>query len=191
MSIRTFRYGDRGTVISVSGVVPKVPGGCWTRAWQVSSSLDKAKIIAQLHDFFCGKDEAYEFLSQRAELVVDEMLENALYSAPRDSFGNPLFTKGSERKLLPEETISLQCAFDGEQLFLGVSDSWGNLLPETVEYFLSMNESDTDPGIERAGRGLFIMWKFLDYFYVNISPGVETAMGGVLNLHPATAGKGE
>ena len=191
MSIRTFRYGDRGTVISVSGVVPTVNAGCWTREWEISSSQDKGRIIGQLHDLFDGKDEDIDFLGQRAELIVDEMLENALYSAPRDFTGKPLFAKGSERLILPGEKISLRCGFDGEQLFLGVNDSWGTLSPETVEHFLSMNVSDTDPESDRTGRGLFIMWKFLDYFYVDINPGVETSMGGVLSLYPAIAEKGE
>jgi hypothetical protein len=184
MSILTFRYGDRGTVISVSGVVPAVNARCWTREWIVSSSRDKGKIIGQLQDLFGGKDEEHDFLGQRAELIVDEMLENALYSAPRDADGKPLFAKGSERELLPDEKISLRCAFDGEQLFLEVRDSWGNLSPETIELFLTMNQNDTDPGTDRAGRGLFIMWKFLNYFYVNINPGMDTSMGGVISLRP-------
>jgi hypothetical protein len=190
MSIRTFRYGDRGMVVSVSGILPTLSDDCWTREWEISSSQDKGWIIGQLHDLFDGKDEDFYFLGQRAELIVDEMLENALYSAPLDSTGKPIFAKGSQRELLPGEKISLRCGFDGEQLFLGVRDSWGNLSPETVEYFLSMNDSDADPGIDRTGRGLFIMWKFLDYFYVDINPGVETSMGGVLSLYPANAEKG-
>ncbi|MFH1027544.1 MAG: hypothetical protein V1791_06025 [Pseudomonadota bacterium] len=184
MSIRTFRYGDRGTVISVSGALPALADRCWTREWNVSSSLDKDKIIGQLHGLFEGNDENHDFLVQRAELIVDEMLENALYSAPRDSDGQPLFIKGCQRELLDGEKLILRCAFDGKQLFLEVSDSWGNLSPETVEMFLSLNDNDTDPESDRAGRGLFIMWKFLDYFYVNINPGVDTTMGGVLSLFP-------
>lgn len=191
MSIRTFRYGDRDTVISVSGVVPTVNAGCLTREWEISSSQDKGKIIGQLHDYFGGRGEEYDFLAQRAELIVDEMLENALYSAPRDAMGNTLFTKGSARELLPDEKISLRCGFDGGRLFLEVKDSWGSLSPETVEFFLNLNHNDTVPESDRAGRGLFIMWKFLDYFYVNINPGVDTTMGGILSLYPVNVEKGE
>ena len=184
MSIRTFRYGDRGTVISVSGTVPWVDARCWTREWNVSSSMDKEVIIGQLQNLFDGKDENHDFLGQRAELIVDEMLENALYSAPRDTDGKPLFAKGCQRELLADEKITLRCAFDGKQLLLEISDSWGNLSPETVELFLSLNDNDNVQENDRAGRGLFIMWKFLDYFYVNINPGVDTTMGGVLSLFP-------
>jgi hypothetical protein len=171
--------------------MPAVNVRCWTREWDVKSSRDKGVITGQLQNLFGGKDEDHDFLGQRAELIVDEMLENALYSAPRDADGKPLFAKGSERELLPNEKISLRCAFDGEQLFLEVRDSWGNLSPETIEQFLTMNQNDTDPGSDRAGRGLFIMWKFLDYFYVNINPGMDTSMGGVLSLCPENVEKGE
>jgi len=191
MSIQTFRYGDRGTVISVSGVVPSINARCWTREWDVSSSQDKARIIDQLNILFDGKDEDHDYLGQRAELIVDEMLENALYSAPRDAADTPLFAKGSERGLLPNEKISLRCAFDGKALFMEVSDSWGSLSPETVEHFLTLNHNATNPGSDRGGRGLFIMWKFLGLFYVNINPGVSTSMGGVLSLYPENTENGE
>jgi hypothetical protein len=150
------------------------------------SSHDKSRIISQLLELIGGKDDNYESLCQRAELIADEMLENALYSAPRDSGGRLLFTKGSDRAVLPEEKISLRGAFDGEQLFLEVSDSWGNLLPKTVEEFLTMNVRESDPEGDRGGRGLYIMWKFLDYFYINVNPGAQTTMGGVLKLHHET-----
>jgi hypothetical protein len=185
MSILTFRYGDRGTVVSVSGVQPTVPASHWTREWNLSSSRDKAVIIGQLHTLLDGHTLEFDFLCQRAELVMDEMLENALYSAPRGSDGKPLFAKGIDREILPDERIYARCGFDGEQLFMEVSDSWGNLLPETVEQYLTLNSTNAEPEHDRAGRGLFIMWKFLEYFYVNIKPGVETSMGGVLSLHPA------
>jgi hypothetical protein len=191
MSILTFRYEGRGTVVSISGALPAMHARCWTREWEISSSQDKNLIIGNLHDLFGGMDEDLDFLCQRAELIVDEMLENALYSAPRDENGIPLFEKGKARNVMLGEKISLRCGFDGEQLFLEVRDSWGSLSPETVEHFLTMNHNDTDTGTDRAGRGLFIMWKFLDYFYVNINPGVETSMGGVLNLYPAIAEEGE
>lgn len=186
MSIFTFRFGDRGTVVSVSGVQPAVPVGHWTREWQLSSSRDKAVIIEQLLALLDCHTLDFDFLCQRAELVMDEMLENALYSAPHTSEGNPLFAKSIDREILPDERINVRCGFDGEQLFMEVSDSWGNLSPETVEQYLTMNNSaNAEPEPDRAGRGLYIMWKFLDYFYVNIKPGVETCMGGVLSLHPA------
>ena len=191
MSIQSFRYGDRGTVISVSGAVPSLNARCWTREWDVSSSQDKARIIDQLNSLFEGKDEDHDFLGQRAELIVDEMLENALYSAPRDATDSLLFAKGSERGLLPNEKISLRCAFDGKELFLEVSDSWGRLSPETVEHYLTLNHNASDPGSDRGGRGLFIMWKFLDYFYVNINPDISTSMGGILSLYPTNMEKGE
>jgi hypothetical protein len=183
MSIQTFRCDDKGMVSSVSGNVPIVHGHNWTREWNVESSLDKGRIIGQMHNLFIGKDQEHDFLGQRAELVLDEMLENALYSAPRDSIGKPLYAKGCERTTRPDEKISLRSGFDGEQLFLEVSDSWGNLTPEIVESFLTMNLSDTHQESDRAGRGLFIMWKYLDYFYVDINPGAQTSMGGILSLH--------
>lgn len=184
MSIMSFRCHGKGQVVTTRGVKPQLAFKHWTREWRISSSADKEKIISHLQELLeCGSHEA-EFLSQRAALVVDEMLENALYSAPRLENGVPLYDKTSARDVSGDEKIILRSAFDGEQLFLEISDNWGTLSPEVVEHYLTINSREDGHLTERAGRGLFILWKFLEYFYVHLNPGQETTMGGILSLRP-------
>jgi hypothetical protein len=151
--------------------------------WPITSSSDKEIMISLLEEIVEGTGEAHEFLRQRAALMADEMLENALYCAPRDMNGNQVYTKGEKRILSPGEKIVFRCAFDGERLFLEVSDSWGKLSPETVKNYIELNLIH-DSATDRAGRGLFFMWKFMKDFYVNVVPGLKTSVGGFLLLEP-------
>lgn len=185
--LTSFRV-ENGKLVTLYGKEPVLSRERWLLEWRVSSSHDKEEIIRALETLILKDDEEHDFLYQRTALMVDEMLENALYAAPRDACGSQIFSKGRERTLLPGERITLRCSFNSEALMLEVSDSWGNLSPEQVAGWISMNLADPEPEADRAGRGLFILWNFLEGFYVNIKPGVETAMGGRLSLHPQPVG---
>lgn len=184
MNIHTFRPDGNGGIVCAPGASLPLKERRWELEWRVSSPEDKETIIFQLECLLGGNGDAYEFLSQRAALMVDEMLENALFAAPRDAAGRPLYAKGGRRALHPGERICLRCAFDGERLCLEVSDSWGSLSPEIVRRYITLNLATDGSGEDRAGRGLFFMWRFMDDFYVGVKPGEETSIGGVLPLYP-------
>jgi hypothetical protein len=147
----------------------------------LSSSKEKEALIAILEDAISGDSPEMEFLRQRAALLADEMVENALYGAPRDGHGKKLYAKGETRTVEDEEKILFRFAFDGETLAMEITDGWGTLVPEMVIDYLARNqESITAESEEAGGRGLFIIWRFLDRLHVNIRPGMQTVLGGHL-----------
>lgn len=160
------------------------PDGPQVQERLVAGSSDKPELIDELLALIGSHDEPHALLCQKTALMVDEMLENALYAAPRTEHGGPLFRKGEPRSLLPNERIRLRYHFDGTRLALEVRDSWGTLTAAQVFAFLAQNTAQTLPEPERAGRGLFFMWRLMDQFYVSIRPGVETVVGGCLRLRP-------
>lgn len=166
-----------------SGLFPDSPQ---VQERQVSGSSDKPELIDELLALIGDHDEPHALLCQKTGLMVDEMLENALYAAPRSADGQPLFQKGEPRLLLPDERIRLRYHFDGTRLALEVRDSWGSLTAAQVFAFLAQNTAQTLPEPDRAGRGLFFMWRLMDQFYVSIRPGFETVVGGCLQLRPLT-----
>jgi len=180
--VHGFRLNGNGTIVCIPGSPLPLPQQGRVHEWRVMSPADKETIIAGLGHLLDGADDAHDFLRQRATLLVDEMLENALYAAPRDASGRQLFRKGDKRGALPGEQITLRCAYDGERLALEVSDSWGSLSPETVRRFIALNLAAEEAETDRAGRGLFFMWHLMDDFYVSVKPGEETAVGGTLPL---------
>jgi len=190
LNVHGFRLNANGTIVCTPGSPLVLDRGDGVHEWHVGSTDDKEMIIAHLEQVLAGNDEAHDFLRQRAALMVDEMLENALYAAPRDASGRQLFTKGGKRGILPGERITLRCSFDGERLTLEVSDSWGSLSPETVQRFIALNLASKGADSHRAGRGLFFMWHLMDDFYVSVKPGEETAIGGALPLYPQSNEQG-
>ncbi len=156
--------------------------GTVLHSYRLSSSDEKEDLIAKLEELLDGEGEEMELLRQKGALLADELLENAMYDAPRSGCGNRLFSKGQRRSMLPREDIVFSFGFDGETLSLALTDNWGSLDPDEVLEYLTRNEEETLDCSDPGGRGLFIVWRFLDRFHVAVTPGHSTRVGGNLHL---------
>jgi anti-sigma regulatory factor (Ser/Thr protein kinase) len=127
---------------------------------------EKEPIIRNIEDLISGPAADLEILRGKCALLADEMIENAMESAP----GGAISQKG----------IIVRAGFDGETLALQVQDNWGRLNPQKALEHLA-RQQDTRASVEQSrGRGLFILWQFFDHFHVNITSGIETTIGGQL-----------
>lgn len=156
--------------------------GTAVHSFQLGSSEDKEALILALEAVLQGDGEEMEMLRQKGALLADELLENAMYNAPRGADGDRLFRKGERRNMLPQERIVFSFGFDGATLALKLTDNWGSLDPHEVLEYLARNGEDACNADDAGGRGLFIIWRFLDRFHVNVQPGQQTAVGGHLQL---------
>jgi len=155
--------------------------GSRVHEFPLNSSRQKELLIAAVENAIGGDSPEMELLRQKAALLADEMVENALYGAPQGDDGKKLYRKGEERFIDDEEQIVFRFAFDGEILAMEIVDGWGTLAPELVVDYLSRNQEGMfDDDGEAGGRGLFIIWRFLDHLHVNIRPGQKTILGGHL-----------
>ena len=149
---------------------------------RVSSSEQKEELIAALEKAICGCSHEYEMLRMKGALLADEMLENAFYAAPRGEHAEPLYRKGEKRDLADQENVIFRYGFDGEVLALEVTDDWGTLSLQDLFSHLTQH-CDTSGGYEEiGGRGLFIIWRFLDTMLVRVDPGKQTVIGGHIRL---------
>lgn len=156
--------------------------GAMVSEFMLTSSDQKEALIRHLENAVNGKSAEAEFLRQRAALIADEMIENALYGAPRKSDGTRIFRKGEHREILPDERIVFRFGFDGENLAIEVSDGWGNLQPEEIIGHLGKNRDRKGLPPTDGGLGLFLIWRFVDHLYVSIAPGRETIVSGHVRL---------
>lgn len=148
---------------------------------RLNSSGEKETLIAMIENAIEGDSAEMDFLRQRAALLADEMVENAVYGAPRDSYGKKLYSKGELRDIADNEKILFCFAFDGETLAMEIADGWGTLVPEMVVDYLARNqEGVAEESEDTGGRGLFIIWRFLDHLHINIHQGMQTVLGGLL-----------
>lgn len=149
---------------------------------KVSSSGQKEDLIAKLEKTIGGCSHAYEMLRMKGALLADEMLENAFYAAPRGERSEPLYRKGEKRDLADEENVVFRYGFDGETLALEVTDGWGTLSSQDLFAHLTQHYDTQGVHEEIGGRGLFIIWRFLDTLLVRIDPGIQTVIGGHISL---------
>jgi hypothetical protein len=159
--------------------------GTAVREFRVVSSEQKEELIGELESAIPGSSREMEMLRMKAALLADEMLENALYAAPRGEGAAPLFQKGEKRTLSEGEDVSFRFGFDGESLALEVTDGWGTLSSEAFFEHVTRNLECLGIHEEIGGRGLFIIWRFLDSLHIRINPGRQTVIGGKIRLASA------
>ena len=150
--------------------------------FELHASNQKETLLRAVDAAIHGDDETSEMFRQRVALLADELMENALYGAPRDAGGRGMFRKGEERAMLPKENLVFSFGFDGETLAMEMTDNWGTLDPDLVVDYLARNQAQLDGTDDLGGRGLFLIWRFFDHFHVSIDPGKKTVVGGDLRL---------
>lgn len=153
------------------------------QTFEVRSSAHKDELLQALERALAGGEDAgLEMFRQRGALLADELIENALYGAPKDAAGEKLFQKGTQREMLPGERLTFSFGFDGDTLAMEMTDNWGTLDPDLVVEYLARNQDQEGCLNEIGGRGLFLIWRFFDHFHVSVYPGVKTVVGGDLAL---------
>ncbi len=151
-------------------------------SFELTCSSQKEELLLALDETIAGAGDACEIFRQKAALLADELMENALYGAPRDAAGEKLFRKGEPRHMLPGERLVFSFGFDGETLAMEMTDSWGTLDTDLVLDHLARNQDEPGIAEELGGRGLFLIWRFFDRFHISVCPGSKTVVGGDLQL---------
>ncbi len=114
-------------------------------------------------------------------LVLDEMVENSLYGAPRDGQSRPFYVKGMTRNLSENEHVRIHLAVGSETVGLSVTDNWGTLTPAI---FLNHLTHTLAKGVEAGvgGAGLYLMWRMSDYLQVRVIPHRSTQITTLWDL---------
>jgi CheY-like chemotaxis protein len=123
------------------------------------------------------------------ETIVDEVVTNAIYNAPRAEDGTAKYAKMSRRDhvvLDDDEVAELQFACDGDYIAIAQIDPFGSLTQDTVVSYLNRclargpdQFSEASGG---AGIGLFRVFQSLSKFIVNIDPGKKTEVIALIDL---------
>lgn len=144
------------------------------RQFPLSHSDEKDFIKMEIAGLLQSQAQVSAEHSETLLLVIDELIENALYAAPRDFSNQPLYLKASEREVSYSEGIQLDFALNDLWLGLMVTDLWGTLTPEVFLRRLALN--DQLRGLEAGigGAGLFMTWKLSDYLQIRVFPHRKT-----------------
>lgn len=147
----------------------------------LTQSADKDSILAAT-SVWLQEAQAPEIWIDTLTLMADELVENALYAAPRDARGAALYAKGTPRTLGEQETAHLRLARRDNVFALQMMDSWGTLTPAIfLRRLTAYLEGDgLLPGI--GGGGLYLLWRFADYLQIRVVPGRESRLTVFVNL---------
>ncbi|MFM8332344.1 MAG: SpoIIE family protein phosphatase [Candidatus Methylumidiphilus sp.] len=141
-----------------------------TRAW-----LDELGVLSEDH-------------LDAVLIVMDEMIENSLYGAPRDGQSRPYYEKGLTRGLEAHEALRIDLTVGAETVGLMVTDNWGTLTPSVfLDHLTHTLQSGVEPGT--GGAGLYLMWRMSDYLQIRVLPNRRTQITTLWDLNrPLTVG---
>jgi serine phosphatase RsbU (regulator of sigma subunit) len=116
-------------------------------------------------------------------LLLDELIENGLYAAPRDGKSRPLYAKGTVRALADNEMLRLSLSVQDNLLGLSLTDNWGTLTPKVFLNRLSrhIQGRGLDSGV--GGGGLYLIWRMSDYLQLRVIPYKQTQVCAFLDLN--------
>lgn len=171
------------------GMEPYISFGAEVQTERIQSSDQRADLLKQLDQYLesCGVRQAYR---ERARLVAEELLMNAIYDAPSDPIdGKPLFNhlpRTEKVVLAPQQQGHFSFVFDGTKILLSVRDPFGSLKPQTIYkylkncYSLAPEEINVQQGKGGAGRGLHQIVEASSELIFNLSPSKKTEVISVI-----------
>jgi len=127
----------------------------------------------------------------RIGVVLEELMMNALYDAPTDKEGKPLFNhlpRTEDVILKPEEQGLVRFATDGMLIAISVQDPFGSLRGSTILRYLEHNYNGGGEDINAlekkggAGRGLHQIVENSDLVVFNVEPGKRTEAIALFNV---------
>lgn len=123
------------------------------------------------------------------ETIVDELVTNAIYNAPRTPEGEPKYKQRSRREpvvLEDSEAGELQFACDGDYIAIAQIDPFGALTQETVVSYLNRclvkGPNQISEASGGAGIGLYRVFQSLSKFVINVDPGKKTEVITLIDL---------
>jgi hypothetical protein len=128
--------------------------------------------------------------------IVDELVTNAVYDAPRDAEGNPRYAAVDRRhkvRLDPGEEVAVRWASDGEMLAVSVSDAFGALRADHVRKGLRRCLTAADPIEQKAGGaglGIYTAIAYSTQLVVNVERGKRTEVIAIVDLRRGGARRG-
>lgn len=156
----------------------------------VRASKDRAQLASDVDQYMASLG-VRKTVRDRALLVLEEMLMNAIFDAPTDADGKSLFNHQARTipvELKPFQEGTLSFASDGMLLAVSVSDPFGSLSGDVILRYLETCYSgaagtlNTEKG--GAGRGLHQIIENADLVVFNIRPRFQTEVIALFNVDP-------
>jgi anti-sigma regulatory factor (Ser/Thr protein kinase) len=149
-------------------------GACSARTDVLRHTDERHDIVEGIcRELAAAFGEDYQVTEHR--LILDEILNNALFHAFRDGDGSPLYGPGVSRALRSGDRIEIERAIGPDCFVFRVSDNAGRLEPEVVLREIGRQFSGQG-WLQSRGRGLFLAFSFSHAFILDRIPGRRTRL---------------
>jgi CRP-like cAMP-binding protein len=163
------------------GLEKYISWGVEVKQVEVIDSGHRASVIESMDDYF-AQSGIRSSNRNRLRVVAEELLINAIYDAPHDQDGRPIYNHKdrTEQVVLAEAHRPIfRYATDGMLVAISITDPFGALDPHTLFAYLekcysggSLNDGRKDKG--GGGRGLHQIIENSDLVVFNIDPKKRT-----------------
>lgn len=146
----------------------------------VKASTERETLKDEMEAYF-KKVGIRSTILERARAVAEELLMNAIYDAPADSKGTPLYNHIARQQAIHLDTHHhsvMKYATDGVYLAVSVTDPFGSLSKDVILRYMEKNHRGDvetgEAGKGGAGKGLYQIVQQSDLAVFNVKRGAKT-----------------
>jgi hypothetical protein len=178
----------------VFGLQKYFPWGVTLYNMEIAGYEEKVKAIDVLNAY-AELAGARGPVRDRMALVAEELIINAMYHAPADENGKPLYQHLPRKEMSGktfDRTVKVACASNGQLFAVAVRDAYGTLDKETVVKFLSKGtQKSLTPEQKESGAGLGLVTalKNANKLVFNLAPGAGTEVIALFDLDLLAKGR--
>ena len=178
----------------VFGLQKYFPWGVTLYNMEIAGYEEKVKAIDVLNAY-AELAGARGPVRDRMALVAEELMINAMYHAPTDEDGKPLYQHLPRKEMSGktfDRSVKVACASNGQLFAVAVRDAYGSLDKETVVKFLSKGtQKSLTPEQKESGAGLGLVTalKNANKLVFNLSPGMGTEVIALFDLDLLAKGR--
>jgi hypothetical protein len=178
----------------VFGLQKYFPWGVTLYNMEIASYEEKVKALDVLNAY-AELAGARGPVRDRMALVAEELIINAMYHAPVDEDGKPLYQHLPRKEMAGkrfDKPVKLACASNGQLFAVAVRDAYGSLDKDTVVKFLgkgtlkSLTPEQKESG---AGLGLVTALKNASKLVFNLAPGSGAEVIALFDLDLLAKGR--
>lgn len=169
-----------GSSENIFGLNHFFPKGTPMHEVTICESRDKEKYIQDSLQFLINGMRIKKQVQARIGNVLDEMMMNILWDAPRDEDGNPMYNHVSRKERISLDSSqagTIGVAYNSNYIGLSASDPFGAITHEKIMKFFQKCFYGRDQiGSEGAGAGLglYMIYQYAQNFTINVRPGKKT-----------------